>query len=409
MTSIAIIGAGPAGCFTAQALLRELPQARIDILDQLPVPYGLVRYGVAPDHQGTKAVIRQFERLFERNDVAFFGNVRLGDDLTLTELRPLYDAVVLALGLSGDRRLGIPGEDLAGVYGSGALTRAWNDHPDATGPSPAIGKEVVIIGNGNVAIDLIRLLAKSGAEFDGSDFAPRHVSALAEAWPRRITVVGRGAAQAARFDPVMLRELGRLGNARITVQDMGPGDTGPVAEALAAIHGHGAEGAAHQIDFRFGWTPEALIGNDRVAFARFAFGTGGAGRLDLPCDTVLTAIGFQPGAPDEAPLVASEDGYIEDGLYATGWYRRGPRGTIPENRADAQAVAARIAADLAAAPTARSGRATLAARLPAAVPYEGWLRIDATERAASPSNRCRLKIADRAGMLAIAHTAGVQP
>lgn len=409
MASIAIIGAGPAGCFTAQALLRVLPQARIDILDQLPVPYGLVRYGVAPDHQGTKAVLRQFERLFERHDVAFFGNVRLGGDITLAELRPMYDAVVLALGLSGDRRLGIPGEDLAGVVGSGELTRAWNDHPDATGPSPAIGKELVIIGNGNVAIDLIRLLAKSEAEFDGSDFAPRHVAALAYSGPRRITVVGRGAAQAARFDPVMLRELGRLGNARITVQDIGPDETGPVAEALAALHGHGSKDAAHHIDFRFGWTPEALTGDGQVARVHLAASTGTADRLELPCDTVLTAIGFQSGAPDQSPLVAGADGFVESGLYATGWYRRGPRGTIPENRADAQAMTARMAADLAATQKPRPGRAALAARLPEAVPYAGWLRIDAAERTASPPGRCRLKIADRTQMLKIAHAEGAEP
>jgi ferredoxin--NADP+ reductase len=188
---------------------------------------------------------------------------------------------------------------------------------------------------------------------------------------------------------------------------MGPDHAGPVAEALAALHGHGAEDAAHHIDFRFGWTAEALTGSDRVAQARLAASDGGAGRLVLPCDTVLTAIGFQPGAPEQTPPLATADGFVGPGLYATGWYRRGPRGTIPENRADAQAVAIRIAADLAgAAPSARPGRAALAARLHQAVPFEGWLRIDAAERAASPKGRCRLKIADRARMLSLARPEG---
>lgn len=400
MTSIAIVGAGPSGCFTAQALLRALPEARIDILDRLPVPYGLVRYGVAPDHQGTKAVTRQFDRLFDRQGVAFFGNVALGKDIGLDDLLSLYDAVVLAIGLSGDRRLGIPGEGLAGVHGSGAVTRALNDHPDAAGELPDIGREVAIIGNGNVAVDLVRLLAKTAPEFEGSDISPRHVQALAAAGPRRITVIGRSAAQEAKCDAVMLRELGRLAGAEISVHEA-EGE-GKVIEALAAIDGHGVPGAAHQITFRFGWTPAELTGEGRVQMARLVASDGSGRRLDLPCDTVLTAIGFQPGSPEEAPLGAGEDGFVRPGLYATGWFRRGPRGTIPENRADAQTVAARIAADLAPVTVPRPGREALAALLSGAVSFDGWLRIDAAERAASPPDRCRLKFADLDQLLDIA-------
>lgn len=407
MARIAIIGAGPSGCFTAQALLKVLPEAEIDILDRLPVPYGLVRHGVAPDHQGTKGVIRQFERLFERQDVGFWGNVALGADISLDELSGLFDAVVLATGLSGDRRLGIPGEDLAGVYGSGAVTRAWNDHPDACGTTPQIGRDVVIIGNGNVAIDLVRLLAKTEAEFEGSDLAPHHVDALARSGPRRITVVGRSPAGLAKFDPVMLRELGRLQDARIAVA--GAMGEGKLIEALAAIDGQGNPDARHQICFRFGWTPLEMTGETHVSGAVFGASDGSGARLDLPCDTVLTAIGFGPADDALAGLVAADDGFIRPGLYATGWFRRGPRGTIPENRTDAQAVAARIAADLSAAQGNRPGRAALSARLPDAVSHDGWLRIDAAERAASPPGRCRLKIADKGRMLAIARKTGAAP
>lgn len=407
MASIAIIGAGPSGCFTAQALLKALPDVQIDIFDRLPVPYGLVRYGVAPDHQGTKAVIRQFERLFDRQGVGFFGNINFGHDLTLTDLAPLYDAVVLATGLSGDKRLGIPGEDLAGVYGSGAVTRAWNDHPDAAGLAPTIGREVVIMGNGNVAVDLLRLIAKSEPEFDGSDLAPRHVADLAKAGPRKITMIGRGTADAAKFDPVMLRELGRLENARITVLDHS--GEGKVSEALAAINGHGSPDAAHKITFRFGWTPEALTGPGHVATAHFTASDGSGARLDRPCDTFLTAIGFEPADPALSGLSASEDGSIRPGLYATGWFRRGPRGTIPENRTDAQTVAARIAADLGAAAAPRPGRAGLTTLVPHATGYDGWLRIDAAERQASPPGRCRLKITTIDDMLFIARQTGAAP
>jgi ferredoxin--NADP+ reductase len=401
MVSIAIVGAGPSGCFTAQALAKALPEAAIDILDRLPVPYGLIRYGVAPDHQGTKAVIRQFERLFERQGVAFFGNVSVGTDITLDDLCDLYDAVVLATGLSGDRRLGIPGEDLDGVLGSGAVTRAWNDHPDAEGRDPVFGRDVVIMGNGNVAIDLVRLLAKDGDEFDGSDLSPARTRTLCAVPTRRITVVGRSAAAQARFDPVMLRELGRLAQARIEV--VGAAGEGKVIEALAAIDGHGAPDARHAITFRFGWTPVRLSGDGHVTQAQFTAADGAV--LDLPCDTFLTAIGFEAAATGLPPMASTEDGFVAPGLYATGWFRRGPRGTIPENRADAQLVAARIAADF-PGPGGRPGRAALAARLPEAVDHAGWLRIDAAERNRCPPDRCRQKIASRSQMLTIARTKG---
>ena len=404
MASVVIVGAGPSGCFTAQALLKALPGVQVDILDRLPVPYGLVRYGVAPDHQGTKAVTRQFDRLFDRQGVGFFGNVRLGADVALDELALIHDAVVLATGLSGDRRLGIPGEDLPGVHASGAVTRAWNDHPDALGWCPMPGREVIVIGNGNVAIDLVRLLAKSPPEFAGSDLAPRHVAALAQAGPRRITVIGRNGADAARFDPVMLRELGRLEAARISV--LGARGDGKVTEAMAAIDGHAPAEAKHQITFRFGWTPRALTGQGHVAAATFDATDGSGATLDLPCDTFLTAIGFEPADPALSGLHATDNGFVRPGLYATGWFRRGPRGTIPENRADAQIVAARIAADLSRVQTPRPGRAALAARLPGAVSHDGWLRIDQAERDRAPPDRCRLKFPDTDSLLTIARQTG---
>ncbi|WP_417598480.1 FAD-dependent oxidoreductase [Pararhodobacter oceanensis] len=392
MTSIAIVGAGPSGCYTAQALAKALPEARIDLIDRLPVPYGLIRYGVAPDHQGTKAVIRQFERLFTRNDVAFFGNVTLGADLTLEDLRASHEAVVLATGLHADRRLGIAGEDLAGVIGSGVVTRGWNDYPDAE--RPQIGPRVVIVGNGNVAVDLLRILAKAPAEFDGSDLAPESGAALQAAGVTRIDVVGRSGAELAKFDPVMLRELGRLAQASLHVH--GVTGEGKVIEALQAIDGHRPERATRVVHFHFGWTPEGIEGGACVEAVKFR-ASNGEGTLHLPCDTVLTAIGF-----DGETAQADGDGRIAEGLYATGWYRRGPRGTIPENRADAQAVAARIAADLAQATSDKPGRAALTAGLPEAVGYDGWRRIDAAECAACPPDRTRRKIATRAEMLTLA-------
>ena len=211
MTSkIAIVGAGPSGCFVAQSLGKACPDAEITIVDRLPVPYGLVRYGVAPDHQGTKAVIRQFARLFEKQGVTFTGNLCVGDDdsadLSFAELRGMFDAVVLATGLSEDRRLGLVGEEARGVYGSGAVTRFWNDHPSDQALAPEFGNRVVVVGNGNVALDVVRLLAKGTDDFNGSDFDPaRVVTSVTD-----IHIVGRSPAHGAKFDAVMVKELAKI-------------------------------------------------------------------------------------------------------------------------------------------------------------------------------------------------------
>jgi ferredoxin/flavodoxin---NADP+ reductase len=376
MASVAIIGAGPSGCFVAQALLKLRPDAAVTIFDALPVPYGLVRYGVAPDHQGTKAVTRQFDRLFDRQGVVFAGNVTLGRDVTLDQMRAAFDAVVLATGLHDDRNLGIPGEGLAGVHGAGAVTRAWNGWPGAE--APGIGARVVVVGNGNVAIDLVRLLAKTDAEMQGADLAQAPGAGVTD-----IQIVGRSPAMAAKFDPVMLRELGKLTDCVIRV--IRASGEGKVVEALAALDGHAPPGARKSLTFRFGLTPRGIEGDGRVE--RIVFDA-----LTLDCDTVITAIGFQ--GDDQPP--AGDDGFIAPGLYAAGWRKRGPRGTIPENRADAQTVAARIAADL---PQASDKPGLIP---PCATDFTGWQRIDAAECAAAPPGRVRAKITTLPGLLALA-------
>ena len=158
--TVVVVGSGPSGCYTAQFLRKQWPAADITVLDRLPVPFGLVRYGVAPDHQGTKAVDRQFDRLFTRDGVRFVGNVEVGGPVTVDQLRAAFDVVVLATGVSGDRPLGVPGAELAGVHGAGRLTRLLNDHPDEQHPVAPLGPRVVVVGNGNVALDVVRLLAK---------------------------------------------------------------------------------------------------------------------------------------------------------------------------------------------------------------------------------------------------------
>ncbi|WP_048645926.1 FAD-dependent oxidoreductase [Nitratireductor soli] len=405
--AVAIVGSGPSGCYLAQALLKAAPELRLDLVDRLPVPYGLVRYGVAPDHQGTKGVIRQFERLFERQGAGFVGNVAVGEDVGLDDLRAAYDAVVLAAGLSADRTLGIAGETLEGVHRAGRLTRALYEHPDAE-PLPELGPRVIIMGNGNVAIDIVRLLAKTPDELAGSDLGPVPSAWLAGSGIEEIEIVGRSPAAAAKFDAVMVKELAKLEGVRIRVLGAGASDDPEGAKkiaALEAIDGHGA--GPRRITFRFGLTPMELAGEGgRISEARFQDAQGRA--IALPCSAFVTAIGF--GAEGVLPrdaLIGSaadrEAGVLAPGLYATGWFRRGPQGTIPDNRADAQLLATRILADLEAegTPAQKPGRNAFPAWA-RAVGYEGWKRIDAAEIAAAPENRCRVKIASRETMLALA-------
>ncbi|MBV6638275.1 MAG: FAD-dependent oxidoreductase [Mameliella sp.] len=399
---IAIVGAGPSGCFLAQALLKKAPDLQVDLIDQLPVPYGLVRYGVAADHQGTKGVARQFARVFERQGARFFGNVAIGRDVTLEDLRAAYDVVVLAAGLSSDRKLGVPGDDLPGVYGAGRLTRALFEHPEAE-DLPDLGAHPLIVGNGNVAIDLLRLLAKAPEELDGSDLGEGPSRWLAQSGIETITITGRSPATRAKFDAVMVKELAKLSDVRIEV--VGAGDSDDPAEvktleALSAIHGHGD--GAKRITFRFGLTPQAVEGDAQAQAVRFDTESG---EEVIPCTSVLTAIGFEaaPGLPRDALVAEAADaeaGRLAPGLFAAGWFRRGPRGTIPENRADAQALASVILDDFSADPARMGGQ--VFDGLDNIVDYSGWSRIDAAETGAAPEGRCRTKLATRETMLGVA-------
>ncbi|MEQ9476018.1 FAD-dependent oxidoreductase [Marinovum algicola] len=401
---IAIIGAGPSGCFLAQALLKAQPDLRVDLIDRLPVPYGLVRYGVAADHQGTKGVTRQFARLFERQGARFFGNVSIGSDVGLEDLRGAYDAVVLAAGLSADRGLEIPGSDLPGVHGAGKLTRALYEHPEAEA-LPELGARPLIVGNGNVAIDLLRLLAKSPEELEGSDLGQGPTDWLAASGIEEITITGRSPAAAAKFDTVMIKELGKLADVSIRVMDAGESDDPDAQKKLAALNALEGGAGARRITFRFGLTPVAVEGSDRATAVRFATAQG---EETLACTSVLTAIGFDtPGdLPRDALLREERDGGLAEGLYATGWFRRGPRGTIPDNRADARALAERILGAL--SPDPGKAGAGILAGLDEITDYDGWCRIDSAETANPPPGRCRAKITTREGMLGLARQEDTQ-
>ncbi len=410
---VAIVGSGPAGCFMADALIRKLPAARIDVLDRLPSPFGLVRGGVAPDHQGTKAVARQFERLFQRQEVAFLGNVAVGADISLNELQALYDVVVLAVGAPQDRRLGIDGEDLPGVYGSGAFVGWYNGHPDHSALRPLLDRPgVAVIGNGNVALDVARVLAKTPTELASSDLPTHAAAILASAAIDDIWIIGRRGPNETGFAPAELGELGRLERAAplVDADDVASGE-GKVPSVLRTYVGLPPKPV--RIRFLFHAAPLVMLGNTRVEGLRLARTRVVDGRALLTDETfeiavgsVITAIGYTTPVFADLPMaggtIRNEEGMVSPGLYATGWCRRGSQGTIPANRADAFALAERIAA---AAQGGKPGGAALRRiLLERGVPWVGfpeWQRIAAAEAERAAVGRPREKFVTIAEMLAV--------
>ncbi len=419
---IAIVGSGPSGCYVAERLVRQgKGVVEVDVFDRLPTPFGLIRGGVAPDHQGTKGVARVLSRALDRDEVRFFGHVEIGRDLRLADLRSMYDAVVLATGAPKDRRLGIPGEDLEGIHGSWAFVGWYNGHPDYAGLDVALDRvrSAVIIGNGNVAIDVARVLARAGAEMDKSDIDPVVEAALAAAPLERILIAGRRGPAEVKFTPAELSELGRLQRARpvvdiaeITAVDNCENSCFTVLQEFAE---RPAGEAPVTIELGFRLHPEAFIdnGEGRVGAVRFRrtqpqgadfVDTGET--IDIPAELVVTCIGYETvGCDDLAPIggvFANDEGRIDDGFYVVGWAKRGPSGTIPTNRPESHALADRILAEV--APADKPGRAAVYKALDgvAVVDIDGWKRIDAAEIGQAPEGRVRRKLTRIDDLLAAA-------
>lgn len=434
---VAVVGAGPAGFYTIDALLRSEVPVEVDLIDRLPTPFGLVRGGVAPDHQHTKRVERTFEAVLDRPEVRFWGDVELGRDIHLAELRGLYDAVVLAIGAPNDRKLNIPGEELPGVYGSGAFVGWYNGHPDWHHLEPAIdGRPIVVIGNGNVALDLARVLLKTPAEMAESDLCEDAARAIAAHPPARVTVLGRRGPLQARFTLAELRELAGLAVGPPAVI---PGDEAGMPESAAGLSDERERRKAERVlnvlrdyaatpvdkarlHLRFLARPVAVLGEERVEALRCQpTGLDPDGRpedkgepFDLPCGLVLTAIGYsgQPveGAPFD-PLsgrVQARGAMLEPGLYAAGWCLRGPTGVIGSNKHDGDAAAAAILSDV--RPAAKPGRVGLDGILTGRgrqwVDRDGWRAIDAAERAAARPPAPRRKLTSLAALRTAAQGSG---
>lgn len=376
MRHIAIIGSGPAGYYTAEAALKQWgDEVRVDIFDRLPVPFGLIRSGVAPDHQSIKAVSRRYEATALSRNVRFIGNVFVGEDVSVAELQALYDAVILATGAPDDRKLGIPGEDLPNVFGSASFVGWYNGHPDFADLTPALSHETaVIIGNGNVALDVARILAKGRAEIESSDIVAHALATLDASAIRRVVVLGRRGPHQITMTPKELGELGHLERAcvRVDAADL-PDEAEDAAldpglrKSVAHLRNFAltTDGACASrkicIEFDFFAAPKALLGKDRVEEVEVertrldagrAVGTGETYRI--PAGLVVACIGYQTSKIPEVPYderggrFANEDGRIAPGLYCVGWARRGPTGTIGTNRPDGFDIIDKVAQDIGA-------------------------------------------------------------
>jgi ferredoxin--NADP+ reductase len=343
--------------------------------------------------------------------VNFFGNVDVGHDVSLDNLLDYYDAVVLATGASRDRRLGIPGEDLPGVIGSGKFVAWYNGHPDSSPPLVEDVKSAVVIGNGNVALDVARVLAKTPEELAGSDLSNEITRHLAAQPLESIHIVGRRTASDAKFTAHELAELGTLQRARAQVLDKS--QLSGKAPILATFRDFEPRtDAPVTIDFHFGMTPIAFSGTDRVERARFRCADGS--ERELAADLAVTCIGYESLACcGESPtngIFTNDDGKIRDRLFVVGWAKRGPSGVIASSRNDAQVVAQKIAKEVTA--KGGSGGESLRQHLVNAgvsfVDHSGWKRINAAEIARAGEQRCRNKFTSRAQMLEAAQDASAQ-
>lgn len=444
---VAIVGAGPSGFYTAAALLaaRDV-QVTVDLIDRLPTPYGLVRYGVAPDHPKIKEVVRVFERLALDARVRYLGHVDFGRDLDLADLRRHYDQVVFAVGGQSDRRLGVPGEDLAGSLSSTAFVAWYSRHPDFLDlPVDLATPAAAVVGVGNVAIDVARVLAREPDELAATDISDDALAALRAGAVRDVHLLARRGPVQAKCSPAELKELAHLAGVDLIVDprelELDPASRAELAgdpqaqknlEILRAAAARGRTGATRRIHLRFLVSPVELLGaGGRVAGLRLernrlvegpsGLAARGTGEFEaLPVGLVVRAVGYRslplPGVPfdERAGIIPNAAGRVLDpasgeplpGLYVAGWVKRGPTGLIGSNKPDGAETAAAMLADLASAPAAAEPDpaavdATLAARGCRVVDFPAWQRLDRLEvERGRAAGRARVKFGPVAEMLA---------
>jgi ferredoxin--NADP+ reductase len=360
---VVIVGAGPAGYFAAQALQNlETPELgfSIDMIERLPTPWGLVRSGVAPDHPKIKSVSKVFEKIATTEKFRLFANVELGSDVTITQLQEKYDAVVIATGSTIGKTLGIPGEDLQGSLSAADFVPWYNGHPDFANFSvPLECETAIVIGAGNVAMDVGRMLALEPSELDPTDTADHALEVFKESKIRKVYVSARRGAEHAAFTSPELRDLPKLEHTNVIMSksdidgaiaragDAPEKDVKSNLDAMLLISDLEDKGHARTIEFLFQHTPVAINGTDRVESVTYSTPNG---EITIPCGLVITAIGYQAagidGIPYEKGKVVNNEGYVKENLYVVGWAKRGPSGVIGTNKSDAAAVVEKLVSKL---------------------------------------------------------------
>jgi ferredoxin--NADP+ reductase len=453
---VAIVGSGPAGFYAAEQLLnaRDVDGVTVDMFERLATPYGLVRFGVAPDHPKIKAVTRRYEKTAAKDGFRFFGNVEIGGDLPVEELKRHYHAVVYAFGASGDRRLGIPGEDLSGSHSSTEFVAWYNGHPDFCDHEfDLTATTAVVVGNGNVALDVARMLALPRETLAQTDVADHALEALAGSSIEEVVVLGRrGPAQAAFTTPELI-ELSELAQADVIVDpgdmELDPASARIVEEAdaqtkkkIEVLHGYAASephGHEQRIVLRFFASPLEIVGEERVEGVRVGrteLVEDGEGRLravvtegeeTIPCQLVFRSVGYRgnplAGVPfderratipnDEGRVLDAPGGTQRPGEYVSGWIKRGPSGIIGTNKKDSQETVDRLLEDHAAARLPEPAvsdhdaiLAVLADRVPEHITYAHWEAIDEHERGlGEPHGRPRVKLTRHEHLLDAARSA----
>ena len=427
---VAIVGAGPAGFFTAQALNNSVTDERnflIDMFDRLPTPWGLVRSGVAPDHPKIRTVTKVFEKIAAENNYRYFGNIELGRDIHISDLEKIYDVVVLATGTSLGKKLGIPGEELPGSISAADFVPWYNGHPDYVNVNPPLnGKYAIVIGAGNVAMDCGRILALVPHELNSTDIADHALEVFHDSSIRDVTIIGRRGPEHAAFTSPELRELPKLTETDVFIREdqiddaihrvgarlESEKDLRANLEAMHEISKAERRGNERKLSLAFLLTPLEVVGNVRVERVKFAVSkvvddkvVKGDEIIELPCDLLITAIGYEgadiPGVDNERGRIANNEGKIRDGVYVVGWAKRGPSGVIGTNKSDSSEVVKKIISELSAAP---KGNIDISEHLDSdkVVTYEGWSAINLTEISAGAElGRPRRKVVSWSELLSL--------
>ena len=438
MRHIAIIGSGPAGYYTAEAAQKHWgDDVSVDVFDMLPVPYGLIRFGVAPDHQSIKGVSRRYEKTALTENVRFVGNVAIGRDVTVPELQSLYDAVIFATGAPNDRQLGLEGEDLANVFGSAAFVGWYNGHPQFADLDPDLTtKHVVVIGMGNVALDVARILSKTEQEFEGADIVSHALESLRSSNIEKITILGRRGPHQIMMTPKELGELGALERAspRVDQDDLPDESEDALLEpglrksvthlrSFAAIPEDMQAEKAIEIEFDMFASPVKFLGDGAVTAVEVERTKVEAGRAvgtgeiyEVPAGMVVSCIGYRtspiPDVPfdERAGRFANDEGRILPGMYCVGWARRGPSGTIGTNRPDGYDVIEKLAEDMDAGVLGRKGKqgrdgfdALAEERGLEIVTFRDWKKIEEAEELAAREGAPREKFVDIEAMINASH------